>query len=857
MRRTSWFALAAALLAGLVWILLPQPPATDHGAPGATAVPAPDPTAAAGSAAATKAPAAAQRTAVDADGPGSAAAPQVTVEVRDAATALPVAGAEVFAIEDPDQPQLPDLQQPGWHEPLPPQGSPLATTGTDGRCALPLPEARSGSVCARAGERRGERHVRWFAVAPGAVLRIDIATATAVRVQVTDAGGRPQADVPVALGLQFARDGQPIDYRVLAGRTGADGLLVVPRPAQLFDRSLLGGATSMQALACLAEPGLHTVAAPFAWQAPPAQPLRLVLPATGSLRLLLPEGLAGVPFRVQLEQLQPQRQLFPFQAAWLAGADTLDFPRAAVGSVFTAHAVAGSVILDSEPGGPRQAGECAELRFAQDQLLRLRGRAVQRGAAAAGRRLRFHLRGDSLDVELQGRVVQRGDHRGELVTAADGRFCVPLLRRWAGRPVQQFTLAAADRSPLRPETAAQGPFALPAGGEVDLGDCELAIAEPVAEGRVVLAGAPCTSFHCTARAADADAQPPAGAALQVARDGDRFAVFAEPPLGRGMLQVSARGAITAEVAFTAPAPDLLVELQPGGGLLASVHTGPGWPAAAVAGQLLPAAGGEPVPLRAQPDDDAGGMRLWRDDLGPGHYELRFGLTAQPSSWQQLAGIDVPPGGFAADPRLAGLHLSGAIVTVTCVDAASGERVREPGRLLLERPAVGSWRGVDLGRGPITLVVQGAPEALVLLPGYRPAEVQLVPPAVQVPLQRAAAALTARLAPPALPLPAGLALRLAAEPELAADELQPFATPKAHGRIADVLGRERQERALVPGTALRLPLLHGRWRLQLTAALGDRRTAVAVAPTALPLDGDREVELLVDDAEWQRVLRTLQ
>jgi hypothetical protein len=116
-----------------------------------------------------------------------------------------------------------------------------------------------------------------------------------LRVEVRDAGGRAMADVPIVL-----RDrSNPYSYDILWARTGADGRVTLPHAAYAVNKqgSDLPEHTrwSVAVATCLREVVAHS------WEgAPPEELVKLVMPDTGQVEVLLQE-MDGTPLRGEIE----------------------------------------------------------------------------------------------------------------------------------------------------------------------------------------------------------------------------------------------------------------------------------------------------------------------------------------------------------------------------------------------------------------------------------------------------------------------------------------------------------------------------------------------------------------------------
>lgn len=227
-----------------------------------------------------------------------AAKPAALIELRvvDGVTGKPVEGAAVRRIDaDPSKPPgsevLPDeydlagLEQAFRVRPV------IATTDAEGRARLERP-ASFAQITVEQGGRFGTENL-WSAMNDSAEVKLF--ADPAVKVEVRDAAGRPVEGVSVALLCQewgYWRE-------VVHAFTGVDGGATLPHAGHAVHSTLAWSKDdvrwSLTIATCLATVVAHE------WEgAPPAEPVKLVLPPTGSVDVLLEEA-DGTPVRAELQ----------------------------------------------------------------------------------------------------------------------------------------------------------------------------------------------------------------------------------------------------------------------------------------------------------------------------------------------------------------------------------------------------------------------------------------------------------------------------------------------------------------------------------------------------------------------------
>ncbi|MBK7877645.1 MAG: hypothetical protein IPJ77_18310 [Planctomycetes bacterium] len=401
------------------------------------------------------------------------------VEVVERSTGAPVAGARVVAAPRAgfeafqDRHPLEDawarFESRGAEDRARPRigaldGVEVATTDGAGRALLPLP---AGEVVLRAAH--GELQGRAEALpSTGTTVRIELAPVHAVLVRVTDASGALVAGVPVTLAVRASKVEA---HDVLRAFTDERGLarLAVPE----FDKRAASTGHGVR-LGIVARARGFT---PVDLAHPPAEPIELVLPPCGALRLRVERAGAPVVFDRLQVGLAADAKTSGVDGAE-RGDDWARWPFVEVGLALRADVWAhGFEFEQIELRGPAQAGEELDVLLELSRPLpRLFGRLVDVGRApVANAEL-------SVRVELSP-ATKRAVFLYETKTDARGAFELAL-----DRPAEGATGLALRFEPV--ELAAEGAavevaVALPLDADRDLGELVLQAQSVVIDGVLV------------------------------------------------------------------------------------------------------------------------------------------------------------------------------------------------------------------------------------------------------------------------------------------------------------------------------------------------------------------------------------
>jgi hypothetical protein len=503
-----------------------------------------------------------------------------------------------------------------------------------------IPHVFNGSVFASKGELRGYQPLFMSNDDP---LRVALAPGKAVRVRVVNGGGRPVQGVPVVLGPQHVP---------LLTRTSDEGGLVAFKH---LDQVLGSGSIKIKYSVYLGVPSRDGPSEPVDVMDPPADPIRLVLPDTGSVVVtardatgrLLRSGFARleigvVPRRVKAERvmqegvvaLEDGRAVFPFVA--------LELPLIA------------TVLEDpfSEPVsvraiGPVRPGEEVLIDVTVDTSSYVMvARAVDEDGSLLPKTL-FHV--EISEGDGPNRDVTAATSR--LMSDAEGLLRIRLNPLWAAATTRRVTLTMIVNGVLFGEGRIETTRAFPQ-GETPVGDVRIERSPLLVSGVVVDAqGDPISWAHVGLERRVLDAEERGDFRWQ--------RVWSRPrtdALGRfeyrglmdqGDLRVvaSARGFLPgAPTGFRAGATGVSLVLQRAGGIQGRLLLDPGVPSPAVTATAMD--GEHPTQYAAVQGDGIFNI----EELAPGLVRVEV-QTQTKDPVATVEGIRVIAGEKTEDPRL--------------------------------------------------------------------------------------------------------------------------------------------------------------------------------------------------------------
>jgi hypothetical protein len=730
------------------------------------------------------------------------------------------------------------------------------------------------AICAQHGTLYGKLRLQAGAVPPIGGHAVELRADATVTVRVLDANGTPCADVPVGVAV-LDKDKDQVGQHGWAAlaRSGADGIARIGHVPELT-ANLLGPwsepGTTFETRVRLVLAGHADAGVAFDAAAPPAEAIELRLPPCGSA--LVRAELAGKPlpgFRVAWMNVvrdEPgnERNWFGSMRASstaVVGPDgTARFPFVPLGQTyrFSADAIGG---VDATQPGPVQAGQQIEV------VLRPRDGAMMLAGTLLGVDRR-PIADEQVQVTLAGPNV-RNNHT--LRTGPDGRFLFSVGPSRKDNRVDQisFQLRVKGQPPRRGEVA--GRTLRP--GLEELGDVVLSEGATIVAGRVQARGEPWREKLNLRieRWEAADGQRPPrwrrhDGVLDHQDGAGGFALRGVAPPGRYRLAVSGTNLLpVTPVEFAPGASDLVVDVEPGNGLAASVLLPDGAIGEFVSAVLVPAAGAPAAPpAGGERREDALSRQLstsrrarhhvtW-PALPPGTYTLELRLWAHAAPMLAVPDVVVPPPA-GGDQRLVDLDLRASlrVVTLTLLEA--------DGRTALEHDSVvfpaaqasaTEWLGFSAwSRRAKLLLPHGPYDLLVGARGFRPQPARGEGAELAVRLDRWP---TVAVRVPELPkLPDKTRITVALQPAQPS-ELK-YRTPWSSGDASEYLSPPRRNVPLANGVAT-LPIGDGLHTLRLTVS-ANRHTHVLEGfepQQVLPTVG--EVVVSVPAPQWQRAVEVV-
>lgn len=424
-----------------------------------------------------------------------AASETFTVVVLDDETGEPVPGVEVWSAgyEEIEHATGERLGAGGSDpEAILHESGRRSIADTDGQARIERVERRV-HVCARRGEL-----FRWIVFRTGsrepAELRLRLDRRIVIRV--VDTGGLPRAGVPVALVHSWNEEHENTSWRALT--EGEDGVAIVHHSQRWWGKEDRG-----KVFIDFDFPVRESARVEVVPSAPPADPIELVLPPTGSVEVVVLDE-TDTPFRgaARVHLLPASEEAWSFfEARYLRNATEAEledgetvFPHVGLGfelDVFV-QALEGYQPVHERFPGPGREGEKVEVELRFDELEpTLTGRILDPdGAPLAETEVLVRC-----EVSLQDGEWQVKEHHGP-TTDLEGRFRFALRERIheAGRLRLRFNHPANSATKLSGEALT----GVPIGAHIrELGDVRLAPTPVLVGGHVVddlgepVAGADC------------------------------------------------------------------------------------------------------------------------------------------------------------------------------------------------------------------------------------------------------------------------------------------------------------------------------------------------------------------------------
>ena len=568
--------------------------------------------------------------------------------------------------------------------------------------------------------------------------RLVLAADRTLRVLVLDGHDQPAAGIPVAIRLG---DPDPARNAQLQGTrnrlvTAHDGTATFVH-LQLWHRPEVRPGTEDRTTShvVVALPGLDAAAVAFDREAPPATPIVLRLPPTGSLLAQLRhEGqpsTADVRFLVVGTDTDPTAHVLA--RSGLGGGTACDadgwarFPHVPIGRALTVYANSNGNVLERSVPGPTRAGDEVRVEFTTDDVITLVGRLLGPDAqplANAEVGVGFHVDG----APSGGRAFR---------TDAQGRFRCPLVPSPQPRaPLKHLLLTHSHPGAitLRASIAPRDVVA----GRNDLGDVTLDAGPLVVSGRVVL-GPNDRGVHVAIAVQALAANPgpdgeerwePQPALIVTQQPDGAFEVRGEAKPARHRLVLTGQIVPMPPHEFRVGESGLMLEPSTGSTLTAECSV-PTWLAPMQLRGVLrrqgePAARTEATAPRSTFAVRRGtdGATLRWQQLPAGTYTLELGMLGLQAPLATLAEVVVPqptPG----DPRLTALDVRERVQVRTVRverDPATPNANSSTLVFVLPQADPEHWTGFAAAGDEVEIVTPPGPvELQVLRAGYRPVQ----------------------------------------------------------------------------------------------------------------------------------------
>jgi len=575
----------------------------------------------------------------------------VDVLVVERDTGERVAGAEVRWANLFEFDFAPDPRRPRWmpdsEELL--AGARRARTDEHGIARI---DARvfPGRVAVRKGDAFGWAHVNEASLRP---VRVEIALARSIVIEVVDASGQPVAGAPVAVRKTPDRRNQG---GLWTGTTDASG------------RASLGAlAAELRSGSMFAAIDVLARDAPsvgFDVADPPVDPIRLVMPACGSVTVDVRDAL-GAPVLVDTIGIGLDNSDPADKARWgqvefapeTIAEGTAHFPFVGIGLDLEIRARRQAQFLTRKVRGPRSVGKDVHVELMTGPaLVVLAGRVVDESGLPLARRWMQFSSGGS----------PTGSWSRPIRTDPDGRFR-EVTPAQAGQPLRMTV----SWTPLGTDAIAGNRAesvldVIDPPSELELGDIVARATQHVASGIVVDdLGRPVTDAFLSVEVADAsdktwraDSRYSSG----IGSEG-RFAILAVGRPDRLRIRAVRRNLVRG-AAFEIAIGERNVRI-----LLPR--------ASEIAGTVLLDAGFAPAQIEVRVTPVGGPDRLGQEGermqsklavdgsftlggLQPGRVDVTFRANRQKAPLHTVAGVDLPPGGRATDGRLDAIDLRGQL-----------------------------------------------------------------------------------------------------------------------------------------------------------------------------------------------------
>ena len=802
----------------------------------------------------------------------------VKITVVDKASGEPVPGASVQWYDETAHEHL-KLDSDEWDEDtqmlwrMPEQ---LATRAgwsatADDKGVVRVTLREHSTVIGKHDGRFGQLQLRKNTVTPTGGHRLLLGPDRELRVRVVDDHDRPAAFVPITV-LPFDAEGNPFGYFAWAAhaRSDDDGMATIPHLQSLVDEAAQqdGGADQQDKKLTwrvrLHLPGDERKGELVDISSPPTEPLVLRLPTCGRVKVraqLAGQPLAGFVMAWLSENTENRETQFDINSLQRASAEgVVLFRHVPIGRRYYVNAH--QLGLGQEFAGPTVADQEVEVTLEPDAAaMLLRGRLLFEDRTPVATL--------PAQVEVRGPNVQTDQ---SFKTDAAGRFLVAVGSSGDDNKADTLTikLVRKHQPPLQVEIP---PRTLRAGIE-DLGDLTLGTGPVVVAGRLLVGDAP---FKGQIWLRVEKEQPGNGRRTPRWNGLDELQQWTDPQGVFSIHGVVAPGRyrLTFHTGETLPIPpveftpgtkDLVVRIETGSPLAASLLLPEKTPSELVSATLVPSTPPPPTPskekrepqLQTQPQLQAGERHdLQWPAVPAGSYALELRVMTQTEPLLRIADVLAPPpeGG---DPRLVDIDLRGLVRRVHLnligpdgkpLDDAYG--VAFP----LGQAEQSEWVGAQFYRQPCELLVPPGPiELLVGVQGYRPQRVACFGERVDVRLDPWP---TIELVVPGVPkLPEDVSVSISLVPVQGGGDAQPrFKTQWDSGERSQWLSVPRHAESLEQGKAT-LPIGDGAYRIDLSMRGNRRYHQLQGLEPAQVMATTGSVVVQVPAAQWQKALEVV-
>jgi hypothetical protein len=801
----------------------------------------------------------------------------ITVKVVEKATGSPLDGALVSWFDETAWDYLTekDDRRMRWDGELQWHGERLAQlagwrTRTDAKGLARVTLVDHTTVIAQHSALYGKLQLQTNSVPPVGGYVVELVPDIALTVRVLDDRGSPAAGAPITFAV-LDKDGDqtgPFGWATLATSRAPDGLATIEHLQTM--RAQVEGDGSRMRLAWnvrLKLPGNNEPGVKFDPAAPPAEPIELRLPPCGSMRVRA--EIAGKPVP-------------GFRSVWLANATDgnnhgIDsggmaqvdadgqarFLFLPLGREFRVNTDA-SGGLSGKFAGPRNAGQEVDvvLRPADDAML-LAGRLLLPDRApVADQRVRVNIQGPQLRANP------------ELSTDRDGRFVVNLGSPRKDNKLE--TIAFGVRTKGEPPRRAEAAARTVRTGIEELGDLVVGDGSVLVAGRLV--------------AGDAPYKGPVGLVVESETRGDgrqqrwrrvdgqlefhddvgNFAIRGTLAPGRYHLVANSERVLPiAPIEFALGATDLVVDIDAGHQLAASVLLPEKASPDAITATLVPAT--PPAPVA---DNNLGTQRLlderWKrsleghrggrcdvrwPSLPAGTYALELRLLAVPNALLTIADVVLPPPA-GGDPRLVDIDLRPLlrVLTLTLHDA-DGKPLENSGGVAFPtlQANANDWQGYSFWEVPATCLLPAQPyDLLVCVSGFRPQPVRGNVDQVDVRLDRWPTLTVNVPDVPALPEKARVQVSLQPNEKSTAQ----YHALWQSGELAEYTAAPRRSVPVVNGKAL-VPIGDGLFTLRLALTSNRRTHQLDGFEPKQVMSTTSEVTITVPKEQWTKGIDVIQ